>query len=71
VARYGDDWVSAVDLIRDDPALGEPMAPDLPVLRVEAEMARRRDMAITDDDVLIRRTRLATMDARAAAAVAG
>jgi glycerol-3-phosphate dehydrogenase len=71
LARYGDDWVSAVDLIRDDPALGEPMAPDLPVLRVEVEMARRREMAITDDDVLIRRTRLATMDARAAAAVAG
>jgi glycerol-3-phosphate dehydrogenase len=71
VERYGDDWESAIDQIRAQPVLAEPIVPGLPVLRVEGEMARLREMAITDDDVLIRRTRLATMDARAAAALSG
>ena len=38
----------------------------LPVLGVEAVLARSREMAITDDDVFVRRTRLTTMDARKA-----
>jgi glycerol-3-phosphate dehydrogenase len=71
VERYGDDWESAIDQIRAQPVLAEPIVPGFPVLRVEGEMARLREMAITDDDVLIRRTRLATMDARAAAALSG
>ena len=65
--RYGDDWREAVRLLRDDPSLAEPIALGLPVLRVEAELARTREMAITDDDVLVRRTRLATLDGAAAA----
>jgi glycerol-3-phosphate dehydrogenase len=70
VARYGDDWEDALDLIRDDHDLGEPVAPGLPVLRLETALARLREMAITEDDVLVRRTRLATLDARAAAGAA-
>jgi glycerol-3-phosphate dehydrogenase len=30
---------------------------------VELELARSREMAMTDDDVLVRRTRLTTLDA--------
>jgi glycerol-3-phosphate dehydrogenase len=71
VERYGDDWTEALDLIRDDTALGGPMAEGLPVLRVEASMAEQREMALTEEDVLVRRTRLATMDAAAAASVSG
>ena len=71
VRRYGDDWGEALDRIRSDPALGEPLVEGLPVLRVEASLARDREMALTDDDVLIRRTRLATMDARATELVKG
>ena len=69
VQRYGDEWDAAVSMIRDDPALGEPAVEGLPVLRVELELARSREMALTDDDVLVRRTRLATMDEAAARSV--
>ncbi|MGH2722936.1 MAG: glycerol-3-phosphate dehydrogenase/oxidase [Actinomycetota bacterium] len=69
VFRYGDDWEAAMERIRDDPDLGLEAVAGLPVLRVELELARIREMAITDDDVLVRRTRLATMDEEAAARV--
>jgi glycerol-3-phosphate dehydrogenase len=61
VRRYGDDWRAAARLIEADPALGEPAVPGLPVLKVELELARSREMAITEDDVLVRRTRLASL----------
>ena len=67
VLRYGDDWEEAMERIREEPSLGQRAVPDLPVLTVELELARVREMALTDDDVLVRRTRLATMDAAAAA----
>jgi glycerol-3-phosphate dehydrogenase len=71
VGRYGDDWPEALTMIRDDPGLGDPLVEGLPVLRVEVEMARRRELALTHEDVLLRRTRLAAMDAAAAASVSG
>jgi glycerol-3-phosphate dehydrogenase len=67
VERYGDDWREALAAIRDDAGLAEPAFPGLPVLRVEAHLARLREMALTDEDVWLRRTRLATMDGRASA----
>lgn len=66
VALYGDDWTAAMEMLRDAPALAEPLVPGLPVRAVEVEMARRREMALTPEDVLERRTRLTTMDARTA-----
>ncbi len=63
VTRFGDDWEEAIRLIREEPSLGEPAVPGLPVLGVELHLARTREMALTDDDVLVRRTRLSTMDA--------
>jgi glycerol-3-phosphate dehydrogenase len=63
VRRYGDDWREAVRMIGRDASLGEPAADGLPVLAVELELARVREMAITEEDVLVRRTRLATMGA--------
>jgi glycerol-3-phosphate dehydrogenase len=65
VERFGDDWPEALGLIADDPSLAEPLAPGLPVLAVEAELARTREMAVTDEDVLVRRTRITTMDSAA------
>jgi len=35
----------------------------LPVLGVEVALARSREMALTDEDVFVRRTRLTTRDA--------
>ncbi|HEU5390878.1 MAG TPA: glycerol-3-phosphate dehydrogenase/oxidase [Streptosporangiaceae bacterium] len=63
VQRYGDDWREAVALIEADRSLGEPAVAGLPVLGVELALARSREMALTDDDVLVRRTRLTTRDA--------
>jgi len=63
VQRYGDDWREAVRMIGRDPGLGEPAVGGLPVLNVELDLARSREMAITDEDVLVRRTRLTTRDA--------
>ena len=64
VDRYGDDWTEAAEAIADEPSLGEPSFPGLPVLRVESIMARNRELALTEEDVLVRRTRLTTMDGR-------
>jgi len=64
VQRYGDDWAEAARLIRADPSLGEPVVSTLPVLGVEVALARSREMALTDPDIYVRRTRLTTRDAR-------
>jgi glycerol-3-phosphate dehydrogenase len=62
VQRYGDDWREAVRLIEMDRSLGEPAVAGLPVLNVELDLARSREMAITDEDVLVRRVRFTTRD---------
>lgn len=62
VYRYGDDWEEALGLVREEPSLGQPVVDGLPVLGVELEVARTREMAITEEDVLVRRTRLTTLD---------
>ncbi len=58
VHRFGEDWRAAMAMIRDDMTLAAPMSDGLPVLAVEASMARSVEMALTEDDVLERRTRL-------------
>ena len=63
VRCYGDDWREAIQMIAADRSLGEPAVADLPVLKVELELARSREMAITREDVFVRRTRLTTRDA--------
>jgi glycerol-3-phosphate dehydrogenase len=62
VQRYGDDWREAVRMISEDRSLGGPVVDSLPVLNVELELARSREMAITDEDAFVRRTRLTTFD---------
>jgi len=62
VRRYGDDWREAVRMIDEDRSLGEPVVDGLPVLNIELELARRREMAITNEDVFVRRTRLTAFD---------
>jgi glycerol-3-phosphate dehydrogenase len=65
VFRFGDDWEVAMGRMREDPSLAEPVVDGLPVRAVEVELARTREMALTDQDVLVRRTRLTTMDSSA------
>ena len=45
-------------MIEADPSLGDPLVSTLPVLGVEVNLARSREMALTDEDVYVRRTRL-------------
>ena len=61
VHRYGDDWELALARIRQDPDLARAVADDAPVLEVERVLAREREMAITDADVDVRRTRVTTL----------
>ena len=63
VQRYGDDWCEAIHMISENRSFGEPVVGTLPVLGVELALARSREMALTDEDVLVRRTRLTTRDA--------
>jgi glycerol-3-phosphate dehydrogenase len=63
VQRYGDDWHDAIRRIHADRSLGEPVIEGLPVLGVELDLARSREMAMTADDIFVRRTRLTTRDA--------
>jgi glycerol-3-phosphate dehydrogenase len=67
VHRFGDDWPAAMDMIRGDRSLAEPQVDGLPVLRVEARMGREREMALTDDDLAVRRTRLVSLGGGSAA----
>ena len=62
VRRFGDDWTEALERIREDGSLGQPAVDGLPVLRVELDLARVREMALTDQDVVVRRTRMTTMN---------
>jgi len=67
VHRYGDDWQDALARIRDRPELAAPVADDAPVLEVDRELARTREMALTEADVVERRLRLTTLGVTAAA----
>ena len=64
-ARYGHAAREVLEMVDADPALGERIQPDLPDLVAEAAFSVRREQARTLADVLLRRTRLGLLDARA------
>lgn len=68
--RYGGGVGAVKDLIRADRALAEPLVPGLRYLRAEAVHAVRAEMAVTLDDVLVRRTRAHLEDRAACRAAA-
>jgi len=70
LAVYGADAPFIQELIRADPALGEPLDPALPYCGAEVIWAVRAEMARSVEDVLARRTRALFLNARAAAAMA-
>ncbi|HEX5414215.1 MAG TPA: glycerol-3-phosphate dehydrogenase/oxidase [Chloroflexota bacterium] len=67
---YGANWVGVLQLVRENPAWGEPIVPGVDVLRAEAVWAARHEMAQTLLDVLARRTHLAQLDWNQGRAVA-
>lgn len=57
-SRHGDRLGDVIDLVADDPALGQPLAEGHPYLRAEVVHAARSEGALHLYDVLTRRTRL-------------
>jgi glycerol-3-phosphate dehydrogenase len=53
---YGSLAAEVLEPAADDPSLLEPLVPGRPDLRAQALYARAREWALTDDDVLRRRT---------------
>lgn len=64
-AYYGTDEAQIRAIIAADPALGEPIHPNLPALKASVVWAARAEMARTLEDALARRTRSLLFDARA------
>jgi glycerol-3-phosphate dehydrogenase len=66
-ARYGYAAREVLGMVEADPSLGERIQPDLPDIAAEAAFSVRREQSRTLADVLLRRTRLGLLDARALA----
>jgi glycerol-3-phosphate dehydrogenase len=70
LAVYGSDATAIEDLMRLDPTLGAQLDPALPYVEAQVVWAVRKEMARTLTDVLSRRLRALTLNARAAVAMA-
>jgi glycerol-3-phosphate dehydrogenase len=70
LAAYGSDAEAVRTLLAERTELGELLHPDLPYRAGEVIWAARRELAVTVEDVLARRTRALFLDARASVAVA-
>lgn len=68
VRRYGGEAPDVLALAADDASLLEPVAPGVPVLRVELLWGLVAEGALSAEDLLERRTRLSLVDAWAEAA---
>jgi glycerol-3-phosphate dehydrogenase len=64
-ARYGHAAEGVLDIARESAALARPIVEGMPDLLAEAAYAARHEQAHTVADVLMRRTRLALLDAPA------
>ncbi|SPL91390.1 Glycerol-3-phosphate dehydrogenase [[Actinomadura] parvosata subsp. kistnae] len=58
VRRYGNLAMEVLDLVRDDPALGEPLIEPGPWLRAEVCYAVTHEGALHAEDIVARRTRM-------------
>lgn len=67
---YGTDEDMIVQLVGDDPSLGDTMVDGYEYTKAEVVWAIRNEMARTVEDVLARRVRLLFLDAKAAIAAA-
>ena len=67
---YGSDEPKILELIKQQPELGEKLSPKYGYTYAEVLWAVREEMAMTVEDVLSRRVRLLFVDAREAMATA-
>jgi len=70
-SRFGDELGEVLEMAGGRDELLSPIVPGLPYLGVEVVYAARREMAMSVDDVLSRRTRALLLDARSTAAASG
>lgn len=70
LAIYGADANAIRELIREQPALAEPLHDTLPILAAQVVWAARHELARTVEDVLARRTRALFLNSTAALAMA-
>jgi glycerol-3-phosphate dehydrogenase len=70
LSDYGTDAALIREIAAANPALAEPLHPDLPYTGAEIVFAARHEMARTVEDALARRTRALFLNARAAIAMA-
>jgi glycerol-3-phosphate dehydrogenase len=68
--KFGTNATKVLQLAHDDPALAAPMVPGFVPLRAEIAYCARNEMAITIEDVLMRRTGLQFYSWRAAISAA-
>ncbi|WP_280317154.1 glycerol-3-phosphate dehydrogenase/oxidase [Nocardia wallacei] len=69
IERYGADATEILRSARANPALAEPVAPGIDVLRAEFAYAVTHEGALHPDDLLDRRTRIGLVDSDRAAAL--
>jgi glycerol-3-phosphate dehydrogenase len=69
VQRYGTEAPAVLALAATDPSLLVPVAPDVPVIGAELVWAARHEGAMTEDDLLDRRTRIGLVAADRKAAL--
>lgn len=69
VRRYGVEAPAVLALAAEDPSLLEPVAPGVPVTGAELVWAVRHEGALTEDDLLDRRTRIGLVATDRAAAL--
>lgn len=62
VAAYGTEAAALLDLVAGDAELGARLVADLPYIAAEVVWACRAELALTLEDVLARRTRIAIED---------
>jgi glycerol-3-phosphate dehydrogenase len=68
IRRFGSEAPRVAALADTDPSLMDPVAPHVPVRKVEVLFAIRAEGAMTPEDVMERRTRLSLIPTEAAAA---
>lgn len=61
---YGADRDAMMDMINDNPEMGETLSESLQIIKAQVVWAVREEMAMTVEDVLSRRTRCQLLDAR-------
>ncbi|WP_405490941.1 glycerol-3-phosphate dehydrogenase/oxidase [Nocardia sp. NBC_00511] len=62
VERYGSEANTILELVRQDPALAEPVAPGMDVTAAEFAFAIQHEGALDEGDLLDRRTRIGLVD---------